>query len=586
MTKRMASLLQDDAVGMLSEGKRLEALSEQEFFHDMILSGHRTGTWVYPDTMPPNYHLFPTFRYLKELSLSGATCLDIGTYDGMTAFVLSELGAKAVHGLCQFDLQRFRLARAHLSADRVIYHPSSDISHLPAMFPDDRFDLVVISAMLHHLTSPLDGILLARSAMKPGGILILEVVTNDQNDAGMQLNTAMDDPIFGAPTLWIPSRRAIEGMMELACFEQVGQTRLLGGRRARETNYERTTYIAIARRPSQLTSRSAKTVELHDSLKKLGALDLTRAEKETSESAINFAGETGKRYLSIWNDRIDVPLQPSWADPTPYKEVCIRTAREDDFARLAQQYPEGAFKPKDIHLLTAKYPAETMPEGMQWGLKQLGNLHVLDYIQRWGLRNILEVGPGFNFYFPNHLPDYCEYTALDDSGFYDQELLALAKKNLPRGRPIDGLLGRTDKLIRTSSFDACCSVSVLEHIEAEDIQSVCDDMFRILKPGGWALHSIDLPMLKVEETMERWLDGFTNCGFAIPDVDVQDTSTANSDENATVFTEARSIKMRFYHGYMPSIWGVEVPSSALQNYATVLVALRKPIISHSSIGAG
>src|SRR5690348_18425354 len=98
--------IQSDSI---QRSSAVRAIKRRRFFHDMEIAGIRTGSWVYGDTLPPNYHLFPAFEFLADMSLSRARCLDIGTYDGMTAFVMASLGAKTVDATCQFNLKRFRL---------------------------------------------------------------------------------------------------------------------------------------------------------------------------------------------------------------------------------------------------------------------------------------------------------------------------------------------------------------------------------------------------------------------------------------------------------------------------------------------
>lgn len=84
----------------------------------------------------------------------------------MTAFALHELGAGSIHATCQHDLARFRLARSTFGADNVVYYPETEITDLTGLLDDHQFDVVIASAMLHHLPSPLDALLLCR---RPAG---------------------------------------------------------------------------------------------------------------------------------------------------------------------------------------------------------------------------------------------------------------------------------------------------------------------------------------------------------------------------------------------------------------------------------
>lgn len=567
----------DDYMSMAPE-ELIAKIKGQKSFHDMDLGAVRTGSWVYPATMPPNYHMLPAFEYLANLDLRGATCLDIGTYDGMTAFVLSELQAGEVHGICQYDLERFRLVRAFKSYRNIFYHPKTDIGLLSQMFEPGSLDLIVISAMMHHLTAPLDALLLARSLLKRGGYLVLESIVTDADEAPvMKLNTASSDPVFGTPTLWVPSLSALDGMLSLACFDVVSQTRLEGGKRARETNYGRVTYLAHAETPDRLPKASTKTRETHTSVRTIGKLnldDITDGKQEAS--SVRYLGPVGDKSFNIWIDRANVPLQPNWTDPKPDGESVVKIARASDFRRLVASEPDGAFTVQDISLLATRYPGESMPEGMAWGLKQMGSLFVLDHVKKWGLTNLLEVGPGFNFYFPNHLPEHVEYTGLDASGFYDPEMLILMRKRMPRGRALEGLMGKSEGVIDDNSFDSCVSVSVLEHVPAGDVDAVCRDMYRVLVPGGWALHSIDTVALACKETGARWRKAFADAGFLVGATD--DTDLAVGDwMSDPPHAESLPILMRFYGGYKATIWNSTAAKSVVQNAYTLLLAVRKPL---------
>ena len=130
----------------------LIALARKEkYFHNMRIAGIDTGSWVYEDKLPQNYHLFPTFQYLNELQLDGTVCLDIGTFDGMGAFSLAARGAARVDATCQYDLDRFRIARALLGLRNIAYYPKTDLELIRTKFPAAQYDLVVMTAMLHQL---------------------------------------------------------------------------------------------------------------------------------------------------------------------------------------------------------------------------------------------------------------------------------------------------------------------------------------------------------------------------------------------------------------------------------------------------
>jgi SAM-dependent methyltransferase len=555
----------------------VERSRQERYFHDFDFGDLRTGSWVYGPDLPPNYHLWPVFQYISELELEGRTCLDIGTYDGMTAFVLAKCDAGLVRATCQSDLARFRIARALSGCDNVEYYPEYDLETTRHRFADASHDVVVMSAMLHHLTAPLDALLEARRLLNTGGILILESITREGGGAVLSLNTALDDPVFGVPTIWIPDERTLTAMLRLACFEPVSKTRLVGGRNARETNYDRVTYLARAEQPSRITNRTSKTSEFHRTLSKIGHLEIDRLEREAVRSDVLYSGPKGDRHLNIWLDSVSVPFQPQWSNPRPAFQTCFRLATDEDFRTLVERWPSGSFQPEDIQLLAARYPGEIMPEGMTWSLKQLGNLFVLDQIAKWGMTNVLEIGPGFNLYFPNHLKEDIGYAAIDSAGFYEPEILALTRKIRKRGTFYEGLVGGQRDPITPGSFDCCFSVSVLEHVPKADIPAACRDMYTLLRPGGWCIHSIDLMVAQLGQLGNAWLSELQKAGFLLDESSIDLRLDLPRSAGAEIFTEANSISMRFYGGYVKNIWNSGTPVKAVPRYHTVLVAVRKPI---------
>jgi SAM-dependent methyltransferase len=174
-------------------------------------------------------------------------------------------------------------------------------------------------------------------------------------------------------------------------------------------------------------------------------------------------------------------------------------------------------------------------------------------VKRWGLKDVLEIGPGFNFYFAYHLPKGVDYTSLDSEGFYPPEMLTLMRARLPRGRTLDGLIGSTSDILPDGSFDACVSVSVLEHLPTEAIAGACSDMFRILRPGGWAIHSLDLAASALSGVGGKWFDELAASGFLLPVETDFDLDVGNWRSDPPI-AEPLSVVTRFSMGYRKSIW--------------------------------
>lgn len=295
----------------------LVALARKEkFFHNMRIGDYETGSWVYESHLPPNYHLYPTFQFLNELDVRGAVCLDVGTFDGMGAFSLAARGASRVDSTCQYDLDRFRIARALLGYSTVAYYHKTDLALIHQTFPAAQYDLVLMTAMLHHLLSPIEGLLEARRLLKLGGYLIVEALVREGGPADFKLNTALEDPVYGCPTIWISSPDGAKEMLRLAGFNPVAEIHLIGGKQAREPNYDRMTLLAQAVPREQIAGRTQKLIEFHKQIQTIGGYTYGDFESPVTErSILNVANPINpRRDLNIWSHKPKDPLQPTSAD--------------------------------------------------------------------------------------------------------------------------------------------------------------------------------------------------------------------------------------------------------------------------------
>jgi SAM-dependent methyltransferase len=508
------------------------------------------------------------------MTLVEARCLDLGTFDGMTAFVMAELGAAEVDATCQYDLNRFRCVAAVGGWTNLKYYPNTEIEDLRLRFGDASFDLVCISAMLHHLVSPLDALFIVRNLTRPKGYLILEAAVHDKPQPVATLNTEAHDPVYGTPTIWIPSIEALEGMVRLASFSVEARIHLRGTYLGRERNYRRVTLLCRAVKPSEVVGRSSAVQAVHRLSPWRHRIDFRELEsQETMGAKIYYHGTNGSQSINIFNYRTDVPLQPTWVDPTPTRTSCFQLGTVDRFMELMGKHEAHQWTKKDIYLLSAKYPGETFPEGQAWSLKQFGNLFCLDSILSWEPSNVLEIGPGFNHYFENHLPKWIDYSIIDDEGFYDREIISLSNSHRRRSRIYNGLIGGHND-IKDSSFDFTFSVSVLEHIERKSIESAAADMARILRPGGWSVHSLDVTG-PGSNLGRLWLGAFQKAGFVLDSAAIDLDFDRKRERGREIFNEPLSIVQKFHGGYRPKPW--QGPAKLLtSNVNTILIAVRKP----------
>jgi len=110
---------------------------------------------------------------------------------------------------------------------------------------------------------------------------------------------------------------------------------------------------------------------------------------------------------------------------------------------------------------------------------------------------ILEVGAGWNRDFDDHFGSKLEYWMVDDSSEIGGDQGSIDKfersmKSRTNTHFVRGLLGNFSKDLPDNYFDLVFSISVIEHVPFEFKTDFDRDMYRVVKPGGWIAHSIDL----------------------------------------------------------------------------------------------
>ena len=278
----------------------------KNWFHAIDFGGFSVDSSVGSPDEPPNSHLYPTFRFLKEISVAGARCMDLGTYDGLTAFVLNHMGAARVDATCQYNLTRFKLAKKALQANRVIYHPGTQLEDLLDKFGEASFDLIVLSMTLHHLSSPQEGIFTCRRLLKQSGLFVLHAVAFKDDSPALLLNTELAQPVSGVPTFWIPSDTALIGMLRLASFESLARTDLPYRPGVPPTISVNTVNRAVS--PKEVAGRSEKLAAIQDKAQWTGRIDYQAlSDPARPTSNILYSGPTGYRSLDIRSFRPPIP---------------------------------------------------------------------------------------------------------------------------------------------------------------------------------------------------------------------------------------------------------------------------------------
>ena len=170
--------------------------------------------------LPPNYTLFGIFHFLKHLDVSGLDCLDVGTVDGLVAFILKASGARSVTATDIVERETFQYARERLGLDVKYLRPAS-ISDILLKNGGERYDLVVFAGILYHAIDPIGYLYRCRELLRNGGILLLET-SYIHNDPYSRMHFNMNDnsgrQIRQPSIFWRPSLDAVEGMLELSGF--------------------------------------------------------------------------------------------------------------------------------------------------------------------------------------------------------------------------------------------------------------------------------------------------------------------------------------------------------------------------------
>ena len=93
-----------------------------------------------------------------------------------------------------------------------------------------------------------------------------------------------------------------------------------------------------------------------------------------------------------------------------------------------------------------------------------------------------------------------------------------------------------------ASFDLVVSAGVLEHVKRESVHGLVPELHRVLKPGGWALHSIDtsdhLAHYDARESKKRYLSFSENTWKRFLENDLQYINRLQRSEWLALFRSA------------------------------------------------
>jgi 2-polyprenyl-3-methyl-5-hydroxy-6-metoxy-1,4-benzoquinol methylase len=176
---------------------------------------------------PQNVTLYGAFDLIKQIDISGSTVLDIGTYDGISAFGMSALGAERVVACDTFSKPAFILARSLLGLEgKVEYVTGVQIGDLVSRFGFKTFDVIACAGVIYHMLFSMQAFVRNRQIIKDGGYLIMETpFDKSRNDSSLTFNGA--NPIVNEPyTYFVPTLAALVGMAQLSGFKVIASRTL------------------------------------------------------------------------------------------------------------------------------------------------------------------------------------------------------------------------------------------------------------------------------------------------------------------------------------------------------------------------
>lgn len=324
-------------VGTLGGGRCKFEMTDQEWvdskrwFHAIDFGDGLASPGRFGPNVPPNYTLYGTFEFLRQMDLSRARCLDVGAMDGLASFVMKGLGAREVTACDMAPRETFLFGRKALGLD-VDYKTPVTATALPEFFAENPADLLVLAGVLYHVFDPLTVLVACRECVRPGGYLIVET-THDFHAGGptMSFNPVDESPLgIDMPHVyWRPSKRTLVGMLQLAGFSVMATTAVNA----------RLTVLAKAVRPDEIDDRPARIAKAqdrhrHKHYKECADFD-SLAAKNAEPAAITYSGPTGDRFLYRARFYAAIPYQPRWEPDSPSARavdtglsLAVHTARQ------------------------------------------------------------------------------------------------------------------------------------------------------------------------------------------------------------------------------------------------------------------
>ena len=151
---------------------RTVPLLERKWYYSIE---HAPGEWTSGMDFAPTAM---TRRALQATGVEGQACVDLGSMDGLIPTVLARRGAKRVLSYDRLDFsEKMTFLQEKLNVGFEYRYGMSLRDFRDQHANDAGFDVGIFSGVAYHMFDPMAGLLLARSMVREGGIMIVETAT-------------------------------------------------------------------------------------------------------------------------------------------------------------------------------------------------------------------------------------------------------------------------------------------------------------------------------------------------------------------------------------------------------------------------
>lgn len=149
------------------------------------------GGFTNGNPRPPNAM---TRDFFERVDFTGRSCLDIGTQEFVAPTLMLRQGARSVTGYDRLSLEdRLEAMKQAYGVELEYIHGMPMHALKPALKARNSrhvFDVVNFSGVLYHMIDPLAGMVMARSFLRTGGLMIIETSVKRSDQYIVEFNRA------------------------------------------------------------------------------------------------------------------------------------------------------------------------------------------------------------------------------------------------------------------------------------------------------------------------------------------------------------------------------------------------------------